>query len=148
MWLSMRMPWSHRGASAVSTHFVKVRGESGRLTGRTRYWYALPPKAHLRNVLWWGRMEMGSKCLLDLTSDLVWDMLKESILNFSRMFERFSWLRSKIGCNPPSFLETMKYGCRTRTLCREEGPPWWPRSSIECSLLVWLPEPARDPPAW
>ncbi len=42
----------------------------------------------------------------------------------------------------------MKYGCRTRTLCLEEGPPRWPPSSGECSLLVPLPEPARDPPAW
>ncbi len=41
----------------------------------------------------------------------------------------------------------MKYGCRTRTLCLEEGPPRWPPSSGECSLLVPLPEPARDPPA-
>ncbi len=42
----------------------------------------------------------------------------------------------------------MKYSCRTRTLCLEEGPPRWPPSSGECSLLVPLPEPAQDPPAW
>ncbi len=42
----------------------------------------------------------------------------------------------------------MKYGSRTLTLCLEEGPPWWPPSSGECSLLVPLPVPARDPPAW
>ncbi len=44
MWLSMQMPWSHRGARAASTLFEKVRGESARPKGRTRYWYALPPK--------------------------------------------------------------------------------------------------------
>ncbi len=42
----------------------------------------------------------------------------------------------------------MKYSCRTQTLCLKEGPPWWPPSSGECSLLIPLPEPARDPPAW
>ncbi len=42
----------------------------------------------------------------------------------------------------------MKYGCRTWTLCLEQGPPRWSPPSGECSLLVPLPEPARDPPAW
>ena len=37
--------------AAASTHFVKVRGESARPKGRTRYWYAFPPKANLRNFL-------------------------------------------------------------------------------------------------
>jgi len=46
------------------------------------------------------------------------------------------------------FPGTMKYGCRTRTLCLEEGPPQWPPSSGERSLIVPLPEPARDTPAW
>ncbi len=43
---------------APSTHFVKVRGDNARLNGRTRYWYALPPKGNLRNFLWHGRMDM------------------------------------------------------------------------------------------
>ncbi len=29
---------------------------------------------------------------------------------------------SELQTQPPSFPETMKYGCRIRTLCREEGP--------------------------
>ncbi len=45
----------------------------------------------------------------------------------------------------------MKYGCRTRTLCLEEGPPRWPPSSGECSLLVhyqsllWTHQRGSDP---
>ncbi len=38
---------------------------------------------------------------------------------------------------------TMKYGCRTWTLCLEQGPPRWSPPSGECPLLVPLPEPAR-----
>ncbi len=74
------------------------------------------PKANLRNSLWWGRMEMWKyasfrSIATNQSSDLVWDTTCsiESILNFSRMTEQFSWLRSKIGRNHPSFLGTMKY---------------------------------------
>ncbi len=41
------------------------------------------------------------------------------------------------------FSGTMKYGCRTWTLCLEQGPPRWSPPSGECTLLVPLPEPAR-----
>ncbi len=44
-------PAAFNGASTASTTFVNVRGESARPKGRTRYWYALPPKANLRNFL-------------------------------------------------------------------------------------------------
>ncbi len=65
-------------------------------------------------------------------------VLEESFLNFSRVQS----------CYAIPFPGTMKYGCRTRTLCLEQGPPRWSPPSGECSLLVPLPEPARDPPAW
>ncbi len=53
----MRVPWRQRGARA-STHFVKVRGDNARPNGRSWYWYALHPRANLRNFLRYGRMEM------------------------------------------------------------------------------------------
>ncbi len=112
----MWMPWSHRGASAVSTHHESAGWEC-KAEGKNPILIRFAPKAHLRNFLWWGRMEMGSKCLLTRSWQPV---LEESILNLSRMTERFSWLRSKIGRNPPSFPGTMKYGCRTQTLCLEQ----------------------------
>ncbi len=124
------------------------RGESARLKGKKLISIRFAPKAHLWNFLWWGR----SMRLLDrswppvLGYGVRHDPLKERFLNFSRMTERFSYLRSKKDAT--HFPGTMKYSCRTQTLCLEEGPPWWPPSSGECSLLVPLPEPARDPPAW
>ncbi len=73
-----------------------------------------------------------------------------SILNFSRMTERFNTRRSKMDATPPPHpsLERWSTGCRTRTLCREEGPPRCPPSSRECLLLVPVPEPAWGPPVW
>ncbi len=53
----MRIPWNRRGTRAASVHFLNVRGDNARLNGRTRYWYALPPKANLRNLLWHGRID-------------------------------------------------------------------------------------------
>ncbi len=35
---SIQMPWSRSGVKEASTHFVKVRGESARSIGRSRYW--------------------------------------------------------------------------------------------------------------
>ncbi len=84
------------------------------------------------------------------SSDLIWDTtcFTVSILNFGCLTERFSSRRSKIGHNPPSFLEQRSTGCRTRTLCREEGPPRWPPSSRESWPPVLIPEPARDSHTW
>ncbi len=135
----MRMPLNHRGASAVYTH-CESAGWECKAKGKSPILICFAPKAYLRNFLWCGRMEMGSMRLLDrswqpvLGSDLKHDLLEESILNNRHMTERFSWLRSKIGHNTPSFPGTMKYGCRTQTLCLKKGPPRWPPSSRECSL--------------
>ncbi len=81
---------SRRGTRAASTYFVKVRGDNARPNGRTRYWYALPPKANLRNLLWQGRMDMWKYAFLrsimtNQSSDLICGTicLKVNILNLS-----------------------------------------------------------------
>ncbi len=75
---------------------------------------ASPPKANLMNFLWVGRMETWKyasfrSIVTNQSSDLIWDTtcLSVNILNLSRMTERFSWCRSKIGRNPPSCSGTL-----------------------------------------
>ncbi len=147
----MRIPWSRRGTRAASSHFVKVRGDNARPNGRTRCWYALPPKANLRNFLWHGRMDMWKYASLrsimtNQSSDLICGTicLKVNILNLSCMTESFRTRRSKMGRNPHPFLElwntVWKYWSEVHIL--------WPFSLTERSLLISLPEPAGGPPRW
>ncbi len=91
----MRIPW--RGTRAASTYFVKVRGDNARPNGRTQYWYALPPKANLRNLLWHGRMDMWKYASLrsivtNQSSDLICGTicLKLNILSRSEL-EDLKW---------------------------------------------------------
>jgi len=37
-------------------YLVNNKGDSARPKGRTRYWYASPPKANLRTLLWFWRI--------------------------------------------------------------------------------------------
>ncbi len=140
----MWIPWSRSGAKAAQ--FVKVRGESARPKGRIG---KLNPQAKLRKSLWWGRMEKWKyayfrSIVTTQSSDLVWDTtcLIERILNFSRMTEQFSWLRFKIEHNHPILLGMIKY-----RLYKQDSLSRGRTTSciLEYSLLVPLPEPARDP---
>ncbi len=149
----MRIPWSRRGTRAVSMHFVKVWDDNARPNGRTRYWYALPPKANLRNLLWHGRMDMWKYASLrsivtNQSLDLICGTicLKVNILNLSGMMESFRTRRSKIGRNPHPSLELWNTGCKTRFPCWSEVHILWPLSLTELSLP--LPEPAEGPPQW
>ncbi len=140
----MRIPWSRRGARAASTHFVKVRGDNVMRNGKTRYWYALPPKENLRNLLWHGRMNMWKYTSLrsivtNQSSDLICGTicLKVNSLNFSCLTESFRTWRSKMGRNPPHpSLELWSTGCKTRFPCWSEVHILWPLSLTELSLLV------------
>ncbi len=151
----MRIPWSRRGTRAASTHFVKVRGDNARPNRRTQYWFALPPKANLRNLLWHGMRDMWKYASLrsivtNQSSDLICGTicLKVNILNLSCMTESFRPRRSKRGRNPPSFFGTMKYQLQTQFPCLSEAHIIWSLSLTEDSLLVSLPEPAGGPPWW
>ncbi len=103
----MRLPWKRRGTRAASTHFVKVQGDNAMPNGRTRFWYALPPKANLRNLLWHGRMNMWKYASLrsivtNQSSDLICGTicLKVKIMNLICKTESFRTRSSKMGCNP------------------------------------------------
>ncbi len=59
--------------------------------------------------------------------------------------QRWGEIRGKFGVR---VLGRREEGCRTRTLCREEGPPRWPPSSRESWPPVLISEPARDSHSW
>ncbi len=139
----MRIPWSRRSTRAASTHFVKVRGDNARPNGRTRYWYALPPKANLRNWHW------------DLswqTSPRIW-----SVTRFVSKLTFWTWaawrIRSELedpkwdATLHPS-LELWNTGCKTRFPCWSEVHILWPLSLTELLFPVPLPDPAGGPPWW
>ncbi len=150
----MQIPWKRRGTRAASMHFVKVRGDNASPNGKTRYWYALPPKANLRNLLWHGRMDMWMYAsvraiVTNQSSDLICGTicLKVNILNWSCM-SRSELEGLKWDATPHPSLELWNTGCKTWFPCWSEVHILWPLSLTELSLLVPLPEPAGGPPRW
>ncbi len=137
----MRIPWSRRGTRAASTHFVKERGDNARLNGRTRYWYALSPKANLRNFLWHGRMDMCPCGLSWQTSPRIW-----SVAQFVSKLTFWTWAawrsRSELedlkwDATPHPSLELWNKGCKTWFPCWSKVHISWPFSLTELSLLGW-----------
>ncbi len=148
MYFIMRILWRCRGARAASRHFVKVQGDNARLNGRTRYWYALPPKANLRYFLWYGRMDMWKYASLrsivkNQSSDLICGMICLKAWQSRSELEDLKW-----DATPHPFLELWNTGCKTRFSCWSEVNILWSFSLTELSLLVPLPEPAGGPPRW
>ncbi len=141
MWLSVRMPWSHKEASAVSTHHESIGWEC-KAKWKNPILICFAPKAHLRNFLWWGRMEMGSMRLLDrswqtvLRSGLRHDLLKESILNFSHMTDQFSWRRSKIGRNPHPSQKQWSMAVESGLFVERRDLPAWEWSSWKAAVAA------------
>ncbi len=137
------MPCSLNGASTASTTFVNVRGESARPKGRTRYWYALPPKANLRNFLWHGWMDTWKYASFrSIVKTSPWTWFATQLASAWASWTSADWLSGSVDADlwsdairHPSW-ELWNTGCKTRIPSREEGPPRWPPSLIGLSLLV------------
>ncbi len=144
----MRIPLRQRGSRAASMHFVKVQGDNARPNGRTRYWYALPPKVILRYFLWYERMDMWKYASLrsivtNQSLDLICGTicLKVNILNLSCLTSWVNLSHSELkdrkwDATPHPSLELWNTGCKTRFPCWSEVHILWPLSLTELSLLV------------
>ncbi len=111
-------------------HTVKVWGEECKTKKEElSVGKLLPPKAMLRNFLWWGRMKTcASFRSIVKTSSRTWSETRlvcaeRAELQFASWLSSFKWCRSQNRMQPSILPRNSDCtGCRTWTLLHEEGP--------------------------
>ncbi len=154
----MRIPWRQIGARAASTHFVKVRGDNTRHNGRTRYWYALPPRANLRNFLRYGRMDMWKYASLrSIVTNQSSDLICGTIVSKLTFWTWAAWRSHseledlKWDAIPHPSLELWNTSYKARFPCWSEVHILWPllkRVFTSCSITrtCWGATSVKTPP--
>ncbi len=146
MW-QIKKPWPWPWPWRISW---KCGGDNTRPNGRTQYWYALPPKANLRNFLWFGRMRPWD--LSWQTSPWIWSVAwfvsKLTFWTWTAWRSRSELEDLKWDTIPHPSFELWNTGCKAWFPWWSEVDIRWPLSLTELALLVPLPEPAGWPPWW